>query len=463
MIEGRNSIWCLLVVAVVFIAAGCSKESAEHSIDAEDPVVAISNDELEAGQATYNLHCVSCHGRNLEGAAGVSLVDSEWLHGESLNDISSNIQVGFIDSGMPGFSDFLSESEVENLAKFIWSKRQGWGHVDYHIYPVSAEDEPGFSILETVEPVVSGSFKNGLADFERIEIPHFAVELEGPMNIPWDEPTALLFEEAGWTNANQNTKLMVEIDGEPVEPVNRGAWDWIYPVEAGTQNVKVLYFTSGPSAPGEDWTMWHKSSARVFAVRADGSAKLAPLSRLAKIDMEDSVVEVVVDDRPEVVRLRTLDLPSYSVNVGLANRLSYAFNTRSCAIVGLWEGEFLDIGPNVIGRGKEASEIMGEWAFRFPNVLTIKNDNGAACEFEKYTRGDTPAFYFSRNGRDYRMVAQASPNGVRIEFSSKTIEPTSDIELIIPDMEAFSVKQTEVEQSASNGFTPLTAVIIERR
>lgn len=452
----------LLCSLSLLALAACSSDTPDPASAALEHAETYSITDLIVGEASYKTNCVSCHGRTLEGAAGVNLVDSEWIHGETIADISHSIAMGFPDAGMPKFSELLSETEIDHLAKFIRSKRQGLDHVDYRIYPVEEGAAPDFSVVDTTDPVVSGRFKNGLADFERIEIPHFIVVLEGPLSVPWEEPTALLFEEAGWTGANPNTELRVEIDGQTVTPIDPGGWDWVFPLERGSHTLKMAYFVSGPIAPGESWTMWHKSSARAYIARRDGSAKLSPLSRRAKIDMENTVVEVDVDTVPQVVRIPTLDLPSYSVNVGLTNGMSYAFNTRSCDIVGLWTGDFLNIGPNIIGRGKEASKPLGAWAFHHPDVLSIDGTTEADCEYEKYSRGETPAFYFKKNGADYRLAGRPVDNGIRFDLSIVDGASDSDVSFKAPDLDGFRVTTAETTEAPQTGYRPHQSIIIEK-
>ena len=291
---------------------------------------------------------------------------------------------------------------------------------------------------------MSGRFKNDLADFERIEIPHYIVVLEGPLSVPWSESTALSIEEAGWTNANQKTELQIEINGEPVVPVDPDGWDWVFPLERGSQSLKIAYFVSGPIKPNEPWTMWHRGSGRAYIIRSEGYPKLAPLSRRAKIEMEDSLVEVDVGGLPQVVRIKTIDLPSYSVNVGLTNNMSYAFNTRSCDIAGLWEGDFLNIGPNVIGRGKNASQPFGDWAFLHPDVLSVTSDTESDCRYKKYTRGKSPAFYFTKNGTDFRISCHAHDTGVKFEIGVKGGSTAQSVNIALPKIENYAVTKFDV-------------------
>ena len=454
--------WGGLCCASFLILSACSQNSPQDKTSAQATGENYTIAELNLGEASYKTHCVSCHGQNLEGAAGVNLADSEWLYGDTIANISHNISSGFPDSGMPGFAELLSDDEMSSVAKFIRSKRQGWDYVDYKIYPVAEGSAPDFSIVNSSKPVVSGRFKNGLADFERIEVPNFIVVLEGPLSVPWPEPTALLFEEAGWTNANQKTELQIEINDEPVVPVDPSGWDWVIPLERGSQTLKIAYFVSGPIKADEPWTMWHKSSARAYIIRSEGYPKLAPLSRRAKIEMEDSLIEVEIGELPQVVRIKTIELPAYSVNVGLTNNMSYAFNTRSCDIVGLWEGDFLNIGPNVIGRGKGAGQPMGDWAFHHPDVLSVTHDTDRDCRFKKYTRGESPAFYFTKDGTDFRISGHAQDTGVKFEVGVKGGSTEPSVNMALPDIENYSVTKTDASHTTSDNYTIVQTILIEK-
>ncbi|MEL6686826.1 MAG: c-type cytochrome [Pseudomonadota bacterium] len=416
------------------------------------------------GQAAYAEHCVSCHGRDLEGAAGVNLVDSVWRHGETVDEIAQNIAVGFTEGGMPGFAELLSEKDIDSLARYILSKREGWDTVSYNIYSVEEDSLPDLTIFESASPVVTGQFKNGIADFERIEIPFYAVELEGDFNVPWDEDIGLLIEAAGWTNANNKTQLRVEVNGEILEPLDKAAWDWMYPIEAGLQKLSISYYVSGPITQGEDWTMWHRGSGRVFIARRDGSAKLTPISRKAKLEMEDSAVNLEVKDLPSVVRIKTLDLPVYSINVGLTNNISYAFNTRSCDIVAVWYGEYLNVGPNIIGRGKEASEALGEWVFRYPDALSIASEPaGTECNFEKYTRGDAPAFYFQKDEVKYRLKGFSEGNGLRLEIGVKGLAGDVPTNFGIPEMNGFEAQTVGSSFSDEDEYPLIHTLLLEKK
>jgi len=69
--------------------------------------------------ALYAQHCAACHGANLDGGMGGSLVDGEWKHGGTDADLRDAIREGHPDMGMEGWKDELSEEQVRALVIFI--------------------------------------------------------------------------------------------------------------------------------------------------------------------------------------------------------------------------------------------------------------------------------------------------------------------------------------------------------
>ena len=61
---------------------------------------------VEAGKTTYTTICAACHGPELQGAIGVSLIDSEWVHGPEPLTIRGTITNGVLEKGMPPWDRF---------------------------------------------------------------------------------------------------------------------------------------------------------------------------------------------------------------------------------------------------------------------------------------------------------------------------------------------------------------------
>ncbi|MBV5343586.1 cytochrome c, partial [bacterium] len=61
----------------------------------------------------YLQHCASCHGENLDRFAA-----RQWVYGNSVKDVSSTIKNGRPAIGMPGYSNAMTDEQVEAMAKY---------------------------------------------------------------------------------------------------------------------------------------------------------------------------------------------------------------------------------------------------------------------------------------------------------------------------------------------------------
>ncbi len=68
---------------------------------------------------TYAKLCADCHGADLSGGLGSSLVDGIWDIAKTTPEIETIIADGNGEVGMPGFSDQLSSDQIQNLVQFI--------------------------------------------------------------------------------------------------------------------------------------------------------------------------------------------------------------------------------------------------------------------------------------------------------------------------------------------------------
>jgi len=73
----------------------------------------------QSGKALYQSYCAACHGENLQGARGPSLVDDEWRHEGDRESIQKAIQEGIVAKGMPGFNNLLTATQINQLIDFI--------------------------------------------------------------------------------------------------------------------------------------------------------------------------------------------------------------------------------------------------------------------------------------------------------------------------------------------------------
>lgn len=79
---------------------------------------------VEAGRATFNTTCASCHTEKLTGAIGPNLVDHLWIHGGHPTDIYNTVTQGVLVKGMPSWGPVLGAKKVSEAVAYILSHHQ---------------------------------------------------------------------------------------------------------------------------------------------------------------------------------------------------------------------------------------------------------------------------------------------------------------------------------------------------
>lgn len=77
---------------------------------------------VDAGRATFQSTCASCHNAALTGGIGPNLVDDVWLHGGSPSEVLKTVNEGVLAKGMPNWGPVLGGKKVSEVVAFILSK-----------------------------------------------------------------------------------------------------------------------------------------------------------------------------------------------------------------------------------------------------------------------------------------------------------------------------------------------------
>lgn len=67
----------------------------------------------------YDNNCAACHGMDLAGGSGSSLIDDEWLHGSGDEDIAASIRDGVPDTEMLAWAGTLDEKQIRSMVIFL--------------------------------------------------------------------------------------------------------------------------------------------------------------------------------------------------------------------------------------------------------------------------------------------------------------------------------------------------------
>lgn len=73
-------------------------------------------------EALYARHCAACHGAEYEGGVGGSLVDGEWKHGSSDEDVYRSIAKGNVEMQMQAWEEVLSAGQIRSLVILLREK-----------------------------------------------------------------------------------------------------------------------------------------------------------------------------------------------------------------------------------------------------------------------------------------------------------------------------------------------------
>jgi glucose/arabinose dehydrogenase len=89
------------------------------------PLGAAAQNRIGSGDVDdiYEKNCAGCHGRDLAGGSGSSLVDDEWKYGASDEAIAASIRDGVPDMDMPAWGEALDEKQIRSLVIYLREKR----------------------------------------------------------------------------------------------------------------------------------------------------------------------------------------------------------------------------------------------------------------------------------------------------------------------------------------------------
>jgi cytochrome c oxidase cbb3-type subunit 3 len=71
------------------------------------------------GATIFAQKCASCHSADMTGLVGPNLIDAEWIHGGTLDDITRTITVGVPEKGMIAWSTMMSAEEIDVVARYV--------------------------------------------------------------------------------------------------------------------------------------------------------------------------------------------------------------------------------------------------------------------------------------------------------------------------------------------------------
>ena len=97
--------------------AAAEQRWPEQSPDAA--ALVLTEESAEAGEVVYKANCVPCHGAELGGGIGPSLVDDEWIHGGTPDQIHTTIVNGVPAKGMLAWGPILTAEQINHVTAYV--------------------------------------------------------------------------------------------------------------------------------------------------------------------------------------------------------------------------------------------------------------------------------------------------------------------------------------------------------
>ena len=111
-----------LALAIFFVFL--FQASLEYSAEAQGGNPALAR-QIKQGERTYRLQCQACHGKGGDHPDKMfNLVDNEWKHGDSLQDIKKTVVEGVRGTAMQSFRGRLTPKKIDSVARFVYSLRE---------------------------------------------------------------------------------------------------------------------------------------------------------------------------------------------------------------------------------------------------------------------------------------------------------------------------------------------------
>lgn len=104
------------------LAAEMAAAEARYSETAPGEGFAMTPEAIEAGLALYTTNCAVCHGQDLEGGIGPSLVDDVWIHGGEVEEVIRTITEGVPEKGMLRWGPILGPDRINQVAAYVLSE-----------------------------------------------------------------------------------------------------------------------------------------------------------------------------------------------------------------------------------------------------------------------------------------------------------------------------------------------------
>lgn len=93
----------------------------QHPQPAGVMVAQATPEALAAGKEVFAANCVACHGAEAKGGIGPDLTDATWIHGGTVENITTTITNGVPEKGMITWGPILGPEKISKVGVYVHS------------------------------------------------------------------------------------------------------------------------------------------------------------------------------------------------------------------------------------------------------------------------------------------------------------------------------------------------------
>ena len=298
---------------------------------------------IERGQQLYNQVCFNCHGPELDGGIGPSLIDAYWKHGDSPEAILQSISKGIAGTEMIAYNLAFSENDLEALRDFILEKQEGNRQSLRSLYPRDYFKGKRLhpDLFDSVESTGQALLPENFFYVGRM----FDGILRGQSKLYLKSPGTYRMGIGG------GGRTSVWVNGEEVHYTNDNAkksthFNKEFFLDAGVHDLEILH---------------EEKTAHAMKFRARLQNVKGGHWMLTGRSLEGNAPKII---RPgpvaKVVRKWIDGLPPRTLLLLLPNELMLAYDAESGKILKGWESSFVDQTPSLDSRSQMQSVVKGK-------------------------------------------------------------------------------------------------------
>ena len=299
--------------------------------------------EIERGEVIYKQLCFNCHGVNLDGGIGPSLIDSYWKNGDSYDAIYRNIAKGITGTEMIAYELVYPEKDLRSLTDFIIGKQEGNRETLRSTYPRDYFKGKRLhpDLFDSIESTSQKKLPENFYYVERM----FDGVLRGQSKLFIKSPGKYRL------NINGKGRTSIWVNGKEVHYSNDKKpkdthFDKEFELSSGTHDLEILH--EEPTA--------HSMRFGVRLQKLNGRHWM-----LTGKSLEGSVPKVVRSgESAKVIRKWIEGLPPRTLLLLLPNKVLLAYDSTSGKIIKGWESAFINQTPSLDSRSQKQSEVKGK-------------------------------------------------------------------------------------------------------